>query len=146
MLWYFLPPYSFHEIWETILESTDRPGLHMFRDIQILLHAKNLKIMTKDDSWQHMTQRFERYWTHAVLESYTSSEFYFDVGKEVCPSGPPLTTTPQEPVICIRKITPAGIHNQAGTFYCSLPVPSLNAVVKTANPPTNWCTGWIKRI
>ncbi|KAJ5668636.1 uncharacterized protein N7477_007206 [Penicillium maclennaniae] len=82
-LWYLLLPDALHEVWKTILERISRPGLHGFRDIRILLHAKNLKIMTKDDSWERMTQRFERNWTHAVVRSYTSGEFYFDIGKEV---------------------------------------------------------------
>jgi hypothetical protein len=86
LLFYFLPPDSLHQIWETILDTVEKPGLRQFRGLRILLQAKNLKTLTKDHTWQAMTERFYKYWNHGVLDSYTTSEFYFDIGKEVCPS------------------------------------------------------------
>ncbi|KAL2810795.1 hypothetical protein BDW59DRAFT_155613, partial [Aspergillus cavernicola] len=86
-LFYFLQPDLLHEIWGSILETIQKPGLHQFQGIRILLQAKNLKTLTKDHSWQAMTDRFEEYWHHAIVEDYTTAEFYFDIAKEVCPSG-----------------------------------------------------------
>ncbi|KAL2812457.1 hypothetical protein BDW59DRAFT_155254 [Aspergillus cavernicola] len=86
-LFYFLQPDLLHEIWGSILETIQKPGLHQFQGIRILLQAKNLKTLTKDHSWQAMTDQFEEYWHHVIVEDYTTAEFYFDITKEVCPSG-----------------------------------------------------------
>lgn len=97
LLHYFIPPESLHPIWEDILHRIDRPGLRQFQDVQILLQAKNLKTMTKDWTWQQMMQRFHGFWEHAVDLSYTSANFYFDIGKEVCPAGPSYIAMEGEP-------------------------------------------------
>ena len=81
----FLLPESLHLIWETILEAVQRPGLQQFRDVTILFQAKNLKTLTKDVTWEAMMTRFQKYWTSAIDEAYVTPNFYFDVGKEVCP-------------------------------------------------------------
>lgn len=52
----------------------------------ILINGKNLKILTKDMTWGEMTSRFQNCWADAVVEAYMTPEFYFDVGKEVCPA------------------------------------------------------------
>ncbi|KAB8266546.1 hypothetical protein BDV30DRAFT_247683 [Aspergillus minisclerotigenes] len=87
MLFYFLPPDALRELWETIQEKVQMPGLQHFQGVQILLQAKNLKTVTKDVTWQKMIDRFEQYWHHAIIESYATTGFFFAIGKEVCPSG-----------------------------------------------------------
>uniref|UniRef100_A0A093UKY7 Uncharacterized protein n=1 Tax=Talaromyces marneffei PM1 TaxID=1077442 RepID=A0A093UKY7_TALMA len=88
---------SLHPIWEDILHQIGRPGLRQFQDVRILLQAKNLKTMTKDWTWQQMMQWFYGFWDHAVDLSYTSANFYFDIGKEVCPAGPSYIAIEGEP-------------------------------------------------
>ncbi|EGU73900.1 hypothetical protein FOXB_15591, partial [Fusarium oxysporum f. sp. conglutinans Fo5176] len=73
-LMYYLPP-----------ESLELPGFRHFRDVTVLLQAKNLKVLTKDITWSQTMARFQSYWTHAIDEEYVTAEFYFDVGKETCP-------------------------------------------------------------
>lgn len=51
----------------------------------ILINGKNLKTLTKDLRWEGVTSRFPNFWTDTVAEAYITPEFYFDVGKEVCP-------------------------------------------------------------
>ncbi|KAL4755616.1 uncharacterized protein BDW70DRAFT_165305 [Aspergillus foveolatus] len=43
-----------------------------------------------------MTDQFEAYWYHAIADTYTSDEFYFDIAKEVCPSGTSRVAVQQE--------------------------------------------------
>jgi hypothetical protein len=81
----FLPPDSLHLVWQTILDTIQRPGLQQFRDVTIFFQVKNLKTLTKDATWEAMMTRFQKYWTGAIDEAHITSEFYFDVGKEVCP-------------------------------------------------------------
>jgi hypothetical protein len=84
LLFHFLPPDSLHAIWETILQTVERPGLQHFRGVFIFSHGKNLKCLTKDSTWGKMTSRFKEYWTGAVAENYMTADAYIDVGKEVC--------------------------------------------------------------
>jgi hypothetical protein len=86
ILSYFLPPDTLHQVWETVLQTIEQPGLHRFRGLQLLIQAKNLKTLTKDTTWHAMTQRFQQYWDHAVAEPYTTPRLFFDIGKETCPS------------------------------------------------------------
>jgi len=39
-----------------------------------------------------MMTRFRKYWWSMADEAYTSADFYYDVGKEVCPSQTYLST------------------------------------------------------
>ena len=84
----FLRPNSLHPIWQSVLAGVQRPGYHQFSDMIILLHAKNLKVLTKDETWQQMIDRFRKYWTPVVNEEYVTPLFYYDVGKEICPQQP----------------------------------------------------------
>ena len=81
----FLRPEMLRPIWETVLEAVERPGYQQFGDVWILLHAKNLKVLMKDVTWEGMTERFRGYWTGVVDESYITPELYFDVGREIYP-------------------------------------------------------------
>ena len=83
---YFVPPDQLHTIWETILETIEQPGLQQFRDVTILLHAKNLKTLTKDCTWKGMMTRLQKYWGDVVDMAHMSADFYVDIGKETCPS------------------------------------------------------------
>ncbi|KAH7012026.1 hypothetical protein B0J12DRAFT_733727 [Macrophomina phaseolina] len=85
LLSHFLPPDSLHRIWQTILRTVQTPGLRQFRDVLILINGKNLKTLTKGLTWEEMTSRFQNCWTDSIAEAYITPEFYFDVGKEVCP-------------------------------------------------------------
>jgi hypothetical protein len=89
---HFVQPDQLHAIWETIQETIQRPGLEQFKDVAILLHAKNLKTLTKGVTWDAMMTRLQKYWGEVVNETYMSAEFYFDVGKETCPSQTYLST------------------------------------------------------
>lgn len=81
----FLRPETLHPIWDTVLETVRRPRYQQFCDVRILLHAKNLKVLMKDVTWEGMVERFQRYWTGVVDESYITTELYFDVGREIYP-------------------------------------------------------------
>ena len=82
---YCLPPERLGDLWAGILDGTHKPGFHQFQDVTILLQAKNLKTMTKDDTWDRMVSRFERYWNYAIEERYAAKDVYIDIGKETCP-------------------------------------------------------------
>ncbi|KAE8334281.1 hypothetical protein BDV24DRAFT_170348 [Aspergillus arachidicola] len=87
MLIYLLPPDALRELWETVLEQVQKPGLQHFQGVRILLQVKHLKTVTKDVTWQQLIDRFERYWHHAIQASYATTGLFFDIGKEVCLSG-----------------------------------------------------------
>ncbi|KAH7111566.1 hypothetical protein EDB81DRAFT_894279 [Dactylonectria macrodidyma] len=82
---YYLPPEALADVWANILASAQEPGFQQFQDVTILLQAKNLKVLTKDVTWEKMVARFQKYWTHAIDESHITADLYFDVGKETCP-------------------------------------------------------------
>ncbi|EKJ68583.1 hypothetical protein FPSE_11241 [Fusarium pseudograminearum CS3096] len=82
---YFLQPEALEEIWAHITTIIQDPGFQQFKDVIILLQGKNLKVLTKDVTWDKMMTRFRNYWTSAVEESHTTTERYFDIGKETCP-------------------------------------------------------------
>ncbi|KAG8664636.1 hypothetical protein FPOAC2_10249 [Fusarium poae] len=82
---YYLPPESLGAVWASIQHVVQEPGFRHFRDITVLLQAKNLKVLTKDITWSQTVARFRNYWTHAIDEEYITTDFYFDVGKETCP-------------------------------------------------------------
>ncbi|KAI8648040.1 hypothetical protein NCS55_01502200 [Fusarium keratoplasticum] len=82
---YYLPPEALADVWAKILATVQEPGFQQFQDVTILLQAKNLKVLTKDVTWEKMVSRFQKYWTSAVDESHTTTDVYFDVGKETCP-------------------------------------------------------------
>ncbi|KIX10720.1 uncharacterized protein Z518_01804 [Rhinocladiella mackenziei CBS 650.93] len=58
----YLPPEQLPRVWESILIAVQRPAFRQFRDITILLQAKNLKVLTKDTTWERMMTRFSQYW------------------------------------------------------------------------------------
>lgn len=82
---YYIPPDCLVQVWDQILIAVQEPGYHHFRDVTILLQAKNLKVLTKDVTWESMVKRFNSYWTRAVDDQFVGSDFYFDVGREICP-------------------------------------------------------------
>ena len=92
LLMHFVPPDQLHQMWQTIQETVEQPGLQQFKNVTILLHAKNLKTLTKDSTWDGMMTRFRNYWWSMADEAYSSADFYYDVGKEVCPSQTYLST------------------------------------------------------
>jgi hypothetical protein len=71
------------DVWAHITTAIQDPGFQQFKDIILLLQAKNLKVLTKDVTWDKMTTRFRNYWTSAVEESHITTELYFDIGKEI---------------------------------------------------------------
>ncbi|KID83860.1 AT hook, DNA-binding motif protein [Metarhizium guizhouense ARSEF 977] len=84
-LMYYLPPERLGRVWDAILGAVQKPGLQHFGDILILLQAKNLKVLTKDTTWERMVSRFNDYWSRSIDSDYITDEFYLDVGKETCP-------------------------------------------------------------
>ncbi|KAH6974817.1 hypothetical protein EDB80DRAFT_595282, partial [Ilyonectria destructans] len=82
---YFLPPEALAEVWANILATVQEPGFQQFQDVTILLQAKNLKVLTKDVTWEKMVSRFKEYWVKAIDESHITPDFYLDIGKETCP-------------------------------------------------------------
>jgi hypothetical protein len=60
-------------------------GFQQFRDVTLLLQVKNLKVLTKDTTWERILSRFQKHWAYAVDEAYVTDEFYFNIGKETCP-------------------------------------------------------------
>ncbi|RKK66775.1 hypothetical protein BFJ69_g15098 [Fusarium oxysporum] len=85
---YYLPPEALADVWATITTAIQEPGFQQFRDVTILLQAKNLKVLTKDVTWEKMMSRFEQYWTSAIDNSHMTTDLYFDIGKETCPQQP----------------------------------------------------------
>ena len=75
-LMYYLPPEHLAQVWESIMAAVQQPGFCQFRDVTILLQAKNLKVLTKDTTWERMITRFDQYWSSAVNEDYVTSELY----------------------------------------------------------------------
>ncbi|KAH8654320.1 hypothetical protein BGZ61DRAFT_435165 [Ilyonectria robusta] len=82
---YFLPPEALAEVWANILATVQEPGFQQFQDVTILLQAKNLKVLTKDVTWEKMVSRFKEYWVKAIDENHITPDFYLDIGKETCP-------------------------------------------------------------
>lgn len=82
----YLPPESLAQVWESILVTVQQPTFRHFRDVTILLQAKNLKVLTKDRTWERMVTRFHTYWLSAVDENYVTSDVYLDVAREICPT------------------------------------------------------------
>jgi hypothetical protein len=85
LLMHFVQPDPLHSIWETILQTVEEPGLQQFKGVTILLHAKNLKSLTKDPTWAGMMTRLLKYWGSIVDDVYASADFFYDIGKETCP-------------------------------------------------------------
>ena len=85
---YYLPPEALADVWANITTTIQEPGFQQFRDVTILLQAKNLRLLTKDVTWEKMMSRFEQYWTSAIDNSHTTADLYFDIGKETCPQQP----------------------------------------------------------
>ena len=79
---FFLGPDILSELWEHVESAIAREGLGQFRDVQLLLTSKNLKLMTQRDVWSDMHDCFFARWDRAVDRRYLTLEFY-DVGKEV---------------------------------------------------------------
>lgn len=89
-------PEKLHDIWQTILDTVEQPGLQHFKGVTILLHAKNLKTLIKGYTWMAMLAKFERHWLEKINSDYLSANFYYDLGKETCPKYTYLAT--QDPV------------------------------------------------
>ncbi len=85
LLSYFVPPDQLQAMWETIVQTVSLPGLQQFKDVRLLLNAKNLKTLTKGRTWGDMVGCFQRYWTRGVNEAYISANIFYDIGKETCP-------------------------------------------------------------
>ncbi|OKO92959.1 hypothetical protein PENSUB_12554 [Penicillium subrubescens] len=72
LLFYFLPPGALPLVWASIQEKIERVGLQQFLDLTILVQGKNLKTLTKADTWDGMMQQFSRHWDNAIDESHLS--------------------------------------------------------------------------
>lgn len=83
LLFYFLPPDSLPLVWACILQSIERDDRQQFQDLAILVQGKTL---TMAETWEGMVQQFQRHWGNAINESFLSERFYFDIGKETCPT------------------------------------------------------------
>ncbi|KAF9890020.1 hypothetical protein FE257_006700 [Aspergillus nanangensis] len=83
-LFYFLPPEALATVWEQILEVIQRPGYHHFQDLQILIEGKNLKTLTKANTFLDLIEGFHQHWQRVIDESYLSDPFFYDIGKETC--------------------------------------------------------------
>ncbi|KAJ6126119.1 hypothetical protein N7471_010612 [Penicillium samsonianum] len=88
LLFNFLPPHALALVWASILETIESAGLQQFSGVTILVQGKNLKTLTKAHMWDGMTQEFAQHWGTTIDESYLSDQFYIDIGKETCPTGP----------------------------------------------------------
>ncbi|KAJ6041645.1 hypothetical protein N7460_007035 [Penicillium canescens] len=88
LLFYFLPPNALSLVWASILETIESAGLQQFSDVTILVQGKNLKTLTKANTWDGMMQEFAQHWGNTIDESHLSDQFYIDIGKETCPTGP----------------------------------------------------------
>ncbi|KAJ6050763.1 uncharacterized protein N7446_010872 [Penicillium canescens] len=87
LLFYFLPPDTLSLVWASILETIESAGPQQFSDVTILVQGKNLKTLTKANTWDSMMQEFAQHWGNTIDESHLSNQFYIDLGKETCPAG-----------------------------------------------------------
>jgi hypothetical protein len=83
---YYLPPESLEAVWTSILDKVQQSGFRHFRDVTILLQAKNLKVLTKDVTWAQMMARFQSYWVNAVDDKYVTAELLLRYWKRDMPS------------------------------------------------------------
>jgi hypothetical protein len=99
---YYLPPDSLEGVWASILVAIQQPGFQHFRDVTILLQAKNLKVLTKDATWEQMMSRFHNYWANTIDDKYITADFYFDIRKETCPQqASKVTSSPDKRAVHI---------------------------------------------
>ncbi|KAJ5742295.1 hypothetical protein N7533_011704 [Penicillium manginii] len=84
----FLPPNTLALVWASILETIENTGLQQFSGVTILVQGKNLKTLTKANTWDGMMQEFAQHWGNTIDDSHLSDQFYVDIGKETCPTGP----------------------------------------------------------
>ena len=82
LLMHFFPPDELHQMWQSIQETVEQSGLQQFKGVTILLHAKNLKTLTKDSTWARMMTRFRNYWWSMADDAYASADFFYDIRKE----------------------------------------------------------------
>ena len=87
LLFYFLPPDALPLVWTSIQETIQQAGLQQFLDLTILIQGKNLKTLSKADTWEGMMQRFGQHWDNTIDPADLSDHFYVDIGKETCPTG-----------------------------------------------------------
>lgn len=80
-----LQPAHLHHLWQAIQGLVDR-GRDEFRDMSILITAKDLKGLTQDRTWIGAKTKFLHAWQGAVDTRYLRDDFY-DIGKEVVVSG-----------------------------------------------------------
>jgi hypothetical protein len=85
LLSYFIPAETFQPLWTNVLEIIHRKQFTRFDDVRIFLDAKNLKLMTKAETWAGMRQRFAQLWDRTIDDQYVLTS-YMDIGKETCPT------------------------------------------------------------
>lgn len=57
-LFYFLPLNVLALVWASIRETIESTGLQLFSGVTIIDQSKNLKILTKANTWDGMMQGF----------------------------------------------------------------------------------------
>jgi hypothetical protein len=119
LLMHFVPPDQLHQMWQTIQETVEQPGLQQFKNVTLLLHAKNLKTQTKDWTWAGMMTRFRKCWWSMADEAYSSADFYYDIGKEVFAAGNqyPFTNTAIEMLALDPQLRKTWQHVGAGLSH-----------------------------
>lgn len=93
---HFLQPEMLQEIWDIILHTVEEDGLHDFKDVQIFLTAKNLKVLSKRPTLQQMWDDYFLRWDQAInTDRLDPNLVWVDIGKEVC--APPSFLWYQDP-------------------------------------------------
>lgn len=80
-----------------------------------------------------MASQFQDYWTCAIVDSYTTLEFYYDVSKEVCPAQ-------KSRIVCSR------LENIVGDDDAELSVQSPAEILLWKRCCLEACRDWIQNI
>ncbi|KAL4960079.1 uncharacterized protein BDV14DRAFT_211863 [Aspergillus stella-maris] len=103
LLFYFLPPDALPLVWTSIQETIQQAGLQQFLDLTILIQGKNLKTLSKADTWEGMMQQFGQHWDNIIDPANLSDHFYVDIGKKTCPTGTSQVDGPGQQTLLWRR-------------------------------------------
>ena len=87
LIHHFLQPEVLEEVWNVILHTTEEPGMEDFRDVQLFMNGKNLKVLTKSQTWRGVWEPF----FHPMESNHRPrapgrTQTWIDLGKETCAS------------------------------------------------------------
>lgn len=99
---YRLQPDRLAALWHEIQRRVLEEGHSHFRDSQIVLTAKNLKLITQRPTWSQARDLFLAQWSRAVNPTFLQRDFY-DIAKEMISHrhSPPFPHAPPDPPLTL---------------------------------------------